>query len=64
MECGPWNCSPVTSATRTGGRPSGRRGRGVQVIAGLAEDLPVQVIHGDITGDNVVCAEWRRCPTG
>mgnify|MGYP002630545924 FL=1 len=26
-----------------------------QVIAGLAEDLPVQVIHGDITGDNVVC---------
>ena len=26
-----------------------------QVVAGLAEDLPVQVIHGDITGDNVVC---------
>ncbi len=26
-----------------------------QVIAPLADDLPVQVIHGDITGDNVVC---------
>jgi 4-aminobutyrate aminotransferase-like enzyme/Ser/Thr protein kinase RdoA (MazF antagonist) len=23
-------------------------------LAGLAEDLPIQVIHGDITGDNVV----------
>jgi 4-aminobutyrate aminotransferase-like enzyme/Ser/Thr protein kinase RdoA (MazF antagonist) len=28
-----------------------------QVIDGLACDLPVQVIHGDITGDNVVCAD-------
>ena len=28
-----------------------------QVVAGLAEDLPVQVIHGDITGDNVVVTE-------
>ncbi len=26
-----------------------------RVVAGLAEDLPIQVIHGDITGDNVVC---------
>ncbi|MCB0934043.1 MAG: aminotransferase [Mycobacterium sp.] len=26
-----------------------------RTVAGLAEDLPVQVIHGDITGDNVVC---------
>ncbi len=26
-----------------------------QVVADLAEDLPVQVIHGDITDDNVVC---------
>ena len=25
------------------------------VIDGLAADLPVQVIHGDVTGDNVVC---------
>lgn len=25
------------------------------VIDELAEDLPVQVIHGDVTGDNVVC---------
>ena len=28
-----------------------------QVVAELAEDLPVQVIHGDITGDNVVVTE-------
>jgi 4-aminobutyrate aminotransferase-like enzyme/Ser/Thr protein kinase RdoA (MazF antagonist) len=27
------------------------------VVARLADDLPVQVIHGDITGDNVVCTE-------
>ncbi len=27
------------------------------VVAGLADDLPVQVIHGDITGDNVVVSE-------
>ncbi len=26
-------------------------------VAQVAEDLPVQVIHGDITGDNVVCAD-------
>lgn len=26
-----------------------------QVLAGVADDLPVQVIHGDVTGDNVVC---------
>ena len=25
------------------------------VVAGVADDLPTQVIHGDITGDNVVC---------
>lgn len=35
-----------------------------QVIAGLAEDLPVQVIHGDITGDNVVCAGPAALPDG
>ena len=35
-----------------------------RVIDGLAADLPVQVIHGDITGDNVVCFPVRmRCPT-
>ncbi|WP_319433652.1 aminotransferase [Mycobacterium sp. RTGN5] len=27
-----------------------------QAVADLSEDLPVQVIHGDITDDNVVCA--------
>lgn len=27
-----------------------------RVISDLAQELPVQVIHGDITGDNVVCA--------
>lgn len=26
-----------------------------QVVATLAEDLPLQVIHGDLTDDNVVC---------
>ena len=26
-----------------------------QVISGVAGDLPVQIIHGDVTGDNVVC---------
>jgi 4-aminobutyrate aminotransferase-like enzyme/Ser/Thr protein kinase RdoA (MazF antagonist) len=35
-----------------------------QVIAGLACDLPVQVIHGDITGDNVVCADTDAVPDG
>ncbi len=30
---------------------------GWRIVSGLAEDLPVQVIHGDITGDNVVCNE-------
>ena len=29
--------------------------RAWSVIDGLAADLPVQVIHGDVTGDNVVC---------
>lgn len=28
-----------------------------QIVSGVAEDLPVQVIHGDITGDNVVCTD-------
>ncbi|HPZ96108.1 MAG TPA: aminotransferase [Mycobacterium sp.] len=27
-----------------------------RVVSGVAADLPVQVIHGDITDDNVVCA--------
>ena len=27
------------------------------VVAGVAGDLPVQVIHGDITDDNVVCGD-------
>ena len=27
-----------------------------RVVADLADDLPVQVIHGDITDDNVVCS--------
>ena len=35
-----------------------------QAVAGLAEDLPVQVIHGDITGDNVVCSETDGSPDG
>jgi len=26
-----------------------------QLVADLADDLPMQVIHGDVTGDNVVC---------
>ena len=26
-----------------------------QLVAGFADDLPIQVIHGDITCDNVVC---------
>ena len=30
-------------------------GRAWAVVDELAEDLPVQVIHGDVTGDNVVC---------
>jgi len=30
-------------------------GRAWAIIDELAEDLPVQVIHGDVTGDNVVC---------
>ena len=36
------------------------------VIGGLAEDLPVQVIHGDITDDNVVCgpADQGGLPDG
>ena len=35
-----------------------------QVLDGLAPDLPVQVIHGDITGDNVVCADTAGVPDG
>ena len=35
-----------------------------QVVADLADDLPVQVIHGDITGDNVVCAGPAGLPDG
>ena len=37
-----------------------------QVVADLAEDLPVQVIHGDITDDNVVCSgpAGGRLPDG
>ena len=35
-----------------------------RVVAALAEDLPVQVIHGDITGDNVVCAGTGERPDG
>jgi 4-aminobutyrate aminotransferase-like enzyme len=35
-----------------------------RVIGDLADDLPVQVIHGDITGDNVVCAGPARIPDG
>ncbi|GAY16046.1 aminotransferase [Mycobacterium sp. shizuoka-1] len=36
------------------------------VVADLAEDLPVQVIHGDITDDNVVCGstETGQMPDG
>ena len=26
-----------------------------QLVAELTDDLPIQVIHGDVTGDNVVC---------
>lgn len=26
-----------------------------RVVAAVADDLPVQIIHGDVTGDNVVC---------
>ncbi|EHB53409.1 Alanine--glyoxylate transaminase [Mycolicibacterium rhodesiae JS60] len=37
-----------------------------RVVAELAEDLPVQVIHGDLTDDNVVCSspETGRIPDG
>ncbi|WP_167102164.1 aminotransferase [Mycobacterium sp. DL592] len=37
-----------------------------QVVADLAEDLPIQVIHGDITDDNVVCTALGggRMPDG
>ncbi|MEZ0355574.1 aminotransferase [Mycobacterium sp. SA01] len=37
-----------------------------QVVADLADDLPVQVIHGDLTDDNVVCGppESGRLPDG
>ncbi|MEI7915814.1 MAG: aminotransferase [Mycobacteriaceae bacterium] len=30
------------------------------MVAGVAEDLPIQVIHGDVTGDNVVCGSDGR----
>jgi Ser/Thr protein kinase RdoA (MazF antagonist) len=35
-----------------------------QIVADLADDLPVQVIHSDITGDNVVCAGPAALPDG
>ncbi|MCV7343966.1 aminotransferase [Mycolicibacterium rhodesiae] len=37
-----------------------------QVVADLADDLPVQVIHGDLTDDNVVCStpENGQLPDG
>ncbi|TGD88487.1 aminotransferase [Mycolicibacterium sp. CH28] len=37
-----------------------------RVVADLADDLPVQVIHGDITDDNVVCSspETGQVPDG
>ena len=37
-----------------------------RIIADVGEDLPVQVIHGDITDDNVVCGslETGRMPDG
>ncbi len=37
-----------------------------RIVADLGEDLPVQVIHGDITDDNVVCStlETGRMPDG
>lgn len=35
-----------------------------RVIDGVAADLPVQVIHGDITGDNVVCSGPQSLPDG
>ena len=37
-----------------------------RVVADLSEDLPVQVIHGDITDDNVVCGapDTDRMPDG
>ncbi|AQT79859.1 4-aminobutyrate aminotransferase [Mycolicibacterium litorale] len=37
-----------------------------RVVADLAEDLPIQVIHGDITDDNVVCSspETGQVPDG
>jgi 4-aminobutyrate aminotransferase-like enzyme len=36
------------------------------VVADLTDDLPIQVIHGDITDDNVVCSapETGRIPDG
>ncbi|MCX2932947.1 aminotransferase [Mycobacterium sp. CVI_P3] len=37
-----------------------------RTVADLSEDLPIQVIHGDLTDDNVVCssAETGRNPDG
>jgi 4-aminobutyrate aminotransferase-like enzyme/Ser/Thr protein kinase RdoA (MazF antagonist) len=35
-----------------------------RTVADLAGDLPVQIIHGDITGDNVVCSETGGLPDG
>lgn len=34
------------------------------VLSRSADDLPVQVIHGDITGDNVVCGGPEGLPDG
>lgn len=35
-----------------------------QAVSPYAADLPVQVIHGDITGDNVVCDPTTGLPDG
>ncbi|HTY26558.1 MAG TPA: phosphotransferase, partial [Mycobacterium sp.] len=37
-----------------------------RIVADLGDDLPIQVIHGDITDDNVVCStlETGRMPDG
>ncbi|AQA04996.1 4-aminobutyrate aminotransferase [Mycobacterium sp. MS1601] len=35
-----------------------------QVVTALADQLPVQVIHGDLTDDNVVCSPETRLPDG
>lgn len=35
-----------------------------RTVADVAAELPIQVIHGDITDDNVVCAEADQSPDG